>query len=183
MPNIHALRDEVALLAMSELFNVEEDIWSPTYGLKEKLDATAQTTISHSTPKGKLVLRRGSIPTDPSLSTSQAVENLEDRDSPIADAYSSKTSHLTPSQTAFFKKWENLLALEEQDTGRFRKELWTMGAAEREKHGRCFGSMALDLSYTPPSKLPGAICWLWLVGTYSSLHRQMLLLVSTAIYL
>lgn len=32
-----------------------------------------------------------------------------------------------------------------------------MGAAEREKHGRCFGSMALELSYTPPpSKLPGA---------------------------
>lgn len=39
---------------MSELLDVEEDIWSPTYGLKGKLDATVQTTISHFTPKGKL---------------------------------------------------------------------------------------------------------------------------------
>jgi len=81
------------------------------------------------------------------------VENVEDYSSPIADAYSLKTSHLTSSQSAFFKEWEHLLALEEQDLGRFRKELWTMGAAERETNGRCFSNMILDTTFAiPPIK-------------------------------
>ncbi|CAE7201124.1 unnamed protein product, partial [Rhizoctonia solani] len=54
---------------------------------------------------------------------------------------SDKASHLTPSQKEFFAHWETLIALEEQDMVRFRKELWTMGAEEREKHGRCFAHM------------------------------------------
>lgn len=48
----------------------------------------------------------------------------------------------------FFKKWEALLALEEQDIGRFRKELWTMGALEREEKGRCLSSMLLDTTFS-----------------------------------
>ncbi|CUA71193.1 DNA replication ATP-dependent helicase Dna2 [Rhizoctonia solani] len=54
---------------------------------------------------------------------------------------SDKATHLTPSQKTFFAHWETLIALEEQDMVRFRKELWTMGAEEREKHGRCFAHM------------------------------------------
>lgn len=57
--------------------------------------------------------------------------------------YDAKTAHLTPERSAFFKTWENLLSLEEQDMIRFRKELWTMTAERREKTGRCFGNMAL----------------------------------------
>ncbi|QRV93352.1 DNA replication ATP-dependent helicase Dna2 [Ceratobasidium sp. AG-Ba] len=52
-----------------------------------------------------------------------------------------KTSHLTPAQAEFFARWETLIALEEQDMVRFRKELWTMGAEKREKLGRCFARM------------------------------------------
>ncbi|KAG9112793.1 Tripartite DNA replication factor [Ceratobasidium sp. 392] len=52
-----------------------------------------------------------------------------------------KTSHLTPAQAKFFAQWETLIALEEQDMVHFRKELWTMGAEKREKHGRCFARM------------------------------------------
>lgn len=65
--------------------------------------------------------------------------------------YALKTSHLTPTHTAFFKKWEALISLEEQDLVRFRKELWTMGAAEREEKGRCFSDMALDTAYKAPA--------------------------------
>lgn len=65
--------------------------------------------------------------------------------------YDLKTSHITPSQAAFFKQWEALLSFEEQDAVRFKKELWTMGASQREAKGRCFSSMALDISYSPPS--------------------------------
>lgn len=32
---------------------------------------------------------------------------------------------------------------------RFKKELWTMGASEREAHGRCFAAMTLDSTYKP----------------------------------
>lgn len=73
-----------------------------------------------------------------------------DTDSPIADIYDLKTSHLTPTHTAFFKKWEALISMEEQDLVRFKKELWTMRAEERERFGRCFANMVLDPSYAQP---------------------------------
>ncbi|KAJ7784549.1 DNA replication factor Dna2-domain-containing protein [Mycena metata] len=79
----------------------------------------------------------------------KAVENVVDTNSPIADIYDLKTGHITPAQAAFFKQWEALLSLEEQDAVRFKKELWTMGAAERETKGRCFSSMLLDASFSP----------------------------------
>jgi DNA replication ATP-dependent helicase Dna2 len=66
----------------------------------------------------------------------QSVENVVDTSSPIADAYALKTSHLKPSHLTFFKQWEELISLEEQDAARFRKELWCMSAQEREDKGR-----------------------------------------------
>ncbi|KZT00075.1 Dna2-domain-containing protein [Laetiporus sulphureus 93-53] len=86
----------------------------------------------------------------------KAVENVEDTTSPIADIYALKTSHLTKGQCAFFKHWEALISLEEQDLVRFKKELWTMGAEERERHGRCFANMTLDTTYTVPSTIAAA---------------------------
>ncbi|KAI0718426.1 Dna2-domain-containing protein [Cerioporus squamosus] len=83
----------------------------------------------------------------------RAVEGVEDTTSDIADIYHLKTGHLTPSQAAFFKKWEALISLEERDIIRFRKELWTMSADERENKGRCFSNMLLDMSYRPPAVL------------------------------
>ncbi|PFH51603.1 hypothetical protein AMATHDRAFT_142035 [Amanita thiersii Skay4041] len=77
----------------------------------------------------------------------KAVENVIDKTSPIADMYQLKTSHLTPSHCQFFKKWEALLSYEERDLIRFKKELWTMKAEEREKKGRCFAGMVIDESY------------------------------------
>lgn len=41
--------------------------------------------------------------------------------------------------------------MEEKDLVRFRKELWTMTAVDREEKGRCFSAMAIDISYRPPS--------------------------------
>lgn len=79
------------------------------------------------------------------------MEDVHDADSPIADIYELKTGHLSPAQCEFFKKWESLIALEEQDLVRFKKELWTMHAKEREDKGRCFSDMVLDLSYDASS--------------------------------
>ena len=39
--------------------------------------------------------------------------------------------------------------MEEQDLVRFKKELWTLRAEERERYGRCFANMRLDESYEP----------------------------------
>ncbi|KAG8836188.1 Tripartite DNA replication factor [Serendipita sp. 399] len=73
----------------------------------------------------------------------KAVEGVEDRTSDIAELYASKTDHLTSSQCEFFKQWESLIALEEQEMLRFRRELWTMTARDRERTGRCFADMQL----------------------------------------
>ena len=68
---------------------------------------------------------------------------MEDTSSPIAPLYEKKVAHLTPTQCDFFKKWEALVSMEEQDVVRFRKELWTLTAEQREKKGRCFGKMVV----------------------------------------
>ncbi|KAF9222302.1 Dna2-domain-containing protein [Gyrodon lividus] len=250
LTNTRAAVNQNSLLAITALHDVEEDIWSPTYGLKGKLDASVQAVISESTidksvkkepllsthtmpfeiktgrsiagmehraqtmlytllaeerygvevpsgllyytqseevmrvPRGKNELRglinarndmaahmmrrvnQGKAPEpflpptiddervckkcyalDTCMLYRKAVENVEDDSSPIAGIYELKTSHLTPAQTDFFKQWEALIALEEQDGIRFKKELWTMGAQEREDKGRCFNSMVIDASY------------------------------------
>ncbi|KAG6888262.1 hypothetical protein C0992_009151 [Termitomyces sp. T32_za158] len=260
-----------SLLAVSELLDIEEDIWSPTYGLKGKLDATVNAIISDPNPpfapvvssgpkpleiktgramggmehraqtmlytllaaerygaevssgllyytqseevtkvpasrneiRGLIIARNemaaymtrrnevtaskeGTVqkpepflpPTiddgrvckrcyalDTCMLYRKAVEDVEDVTSPIADIYDLKTSHLTPARTKFFKQWESLISLEEQDLVRFRKELWTMGAVERELKGRCFSSMVIDSSYEPPP-LPTGV-----VATESKIHR------------
>lgn len=75
------------------------------------------------------------------------MEGAEDTSSSIHELYEKKTGHLTKSQCEFFRKWEALISLEEQDLVRFKKELWTMGAEDRESHGRCFSSMVMDQTY------------------------------------
>ncbi|KIJ63491.1 hypothetical protein HYDPIDRAFT_175890 [Hydnomerulius pinastri MD-312] len=250
LANTRAVANQNSLLAITELHDVEEDIWSPTYGLKGKLDASVRAIIAESTvnkyvkqepllsthtmpfeiktgrsiagmehraqtmlytllteerygvevpsgllyytqseevvrvPRGRNEIRgligarnemaaymmrrvnQGKAPEpflpptidderacnkcyalDTCMLYRKAVENVEDDDSPIAGIYELKTSHLTPAQADFFKQWEALIAHEEQDGIRFRKELWTMNAQEREEKGRCFNSMVIDSSF------------------------------------
>jgi DNA replication ATP-dependent helicase Dna2 len=86
----------------------------------------------------------------------QAVENVTDEVSDIADIYAEKTGHLSQLHADFFRKWERLIALEEHDMMRFKRELWTQGAAEREALGRCFADMVLDTSFaTEEPSYPG----------------------------
>lgn len=66
-----------------------------------------------------------------------------DADDPLADLYARKTSHLLPRDVAFFSHWEKLISLEEQDIFRFKHQLWTMTALERERTGRCFANMVI----------------------------------------
>lgn len=85
------------------------------------------------------------------------MENVTDEASEIADIYAEKTGHLSQSHADFFKTWERLIALEEKDMMRFKRELWTLGAGEREALGRCFADMVLDTSSgTEEPSYPGA---------------------------
>ena len=74
------------------------------------------------------------------------MENVTDEVSQIADIYAEKTGHLSQPHADFFKTWERLIALEERDMMRFKKELWTLSAGERDILGRCFADMVLDTS-------------------------------------
>jgi DNA replication ATP-dependent helicase Dna2 len=73
----------------------------------------------------------------------QAVEDVDDKTSEIGELYNLKTGHLTQEQCDFFKQWESLISLEEQEMLRFRKELWLLGSQDREKAGRCFADMVI----------------------------------------
>nr|XP_031860000.1 uncharacterized protein CI109_004607 [Kwoniella shandongensis]KAA5527072.1 hypothetical protein CI109_004607 [Kwoniella shandongensis] len=74
----------------------------------------------------------------------KAIDNVQpDPDDPIAELYHEKTGHMTEKDAAFYKKWDTLLTVEEQDIGRFRSQLWTMTAKERERTGRCFNDMVI----------------------------------------
>ena len=52
--------------------------------------------------------------------------------------------HLSPVHQEFFVRWENLLTLEERESQKLKRELWTMVSADREKQGRCFGDVVID---------------------------------------
>lgn len=46
MTNTRSDRGQTSILAINDLHDIEEDIWSPTYGLKGKIDASVQAVIS-----------------------------------------------------------------------------------------------------------------------------------------
>jgi DNA replication ATP-dependent helicase Dna2 len=52
------------------------------------------------------------------------------------ELYLEKTGHVTETHAEFYRKWDDLLTVEEQDAGRLRTQLWTMTAERREKSGR-----------------------------------------------
>lgn len=87
----------------------------------------------------------------------KAVESVCDEEetddaTPIAALYASRTGHLKKSHLDFFRKWESLLSDEEADVVRYRREMWTMTAEAREKTGRCYSDMSLQLD-VPVSNL------------------------------
>ncbi|KHO11767.1 hypothetical protein MAA_10711 [Metarhizium robertsii ARSEF 23] len=52
--------------------------------------------------------------------------------------------HLTPTHQDFFVKWENLLTMEEKESQKTKRELWTMTSTEREKKSRCFSDVIIE---------------------------------------
>lgn len=76
---------------------------------------------------------------------------LEDGDgetSGMRNKFDDICRHLKPNHQSFFKKWDQLLTQEEGEIIKFRRELWTMTSIAREKVGRCFANVVLDVAVT-----------------------------------
>ncbi|GAA5863149.1 hypothetical protein JCM3774_001437 [Rhodotorula dairenensis] len=72
-------------------------------------------------------------------------------DEELRALHESATGHLTDEEAAFFARWERLITFEEQELVRFKKEIWTLQAEERESLGRCLASMIIDDTEAGPS--------------------------------
>lgn len=84
LTNTRSTSSHPSYLAITKLLDVEEDIWSPTYGLKGKLDATVHAVISDPAPSTPFsrgnperALASGPVPLE--LKTGRAVAGLEHR--------------------------------------------------------------------------------------------------------
>jgi len=73
----------------------------------------------------------------------------DDGEEPVQALFYARAGHLTAAQAEFFRQWERLISLEEQELVRFKKEIWTMGAEERAKLGRCLANLAIDQAFVP----------------------------------
>lgn len=100
-----------------------------------------------------------------------------DEDEGLDEIYQDKTGHLTEVHAQFFRDWEKLISLEEQETVKYKKEIWTMGAEERMALGRfvfpssnrrgsltydissinrCIANVKIDLDFVTPAPVSGA---------------------------
>jgi DNA replication ATP-dependent helicase/nuclease Dna2 len=57
--HVQSTTKQTSLLAISNLHDVKEDIWSPTYSLKGKPDGTIQAVISDRNPPCTLTVTNG----------------------------------------------------------------------------------------------------------------------------
>ena len=62
----------------------------------------------------------------------------------MKEKFNELVQHLNPTHRDFFRMWDDLLTKEEKELLKFRRELWTMKSSEREKVGRCFGSLVIE---------------------------------------
>ncbi|KAJ1954885.1 DNA replication endonuclease-helicase Dna2, partial [Dispira parvispora] len=73
----------------------------------------------------------------------KALEHGTAESSGLGAVFTTKCDSLTPRDVTFFDKWENLVTVEEAEMFRFRKEIWSMTATERQGIGRCFSDMVV----------------------------------------
>ncbi|KAJ2963613.1 hypothetical protein NQZ79_g1441 [Umbelopsis isabellina] len=71
----------------------------------------------------------------------KSVERGTPQSSGLGKLFDDKTNHLNDVQTAFFRKWDELIQLEEGDIHKLRRGIWTTGSKEKELMGRCWSNM------------------------------------------
>ncbi|KAJ9474422.1 DNA replication ATP-dependent helicase/nuclease DNA2 [Pseudozyma hubeiensis] len=158
----HYLRHDTSRLRKSELIETAEE---PVQVLPPTIDSEHKCRRCYAVDGCMLFRRAVENVVEPSEGMLEDIEGRSasksgrrlSRRTPIADVFEQKTEHLTDVHLDFFRKWDQLLNLEEEDAVRFRREMWTMTAEQREKVGRCFGNMRLEIaSKTPSPEAPSA---------------------------
>ncbi|KAJ6785642.1 hypothetical protein PWT90_04790 [Aphanocladium album] len=71
-------------------------------------------------------------------------DNGDGESSGMDEKFDELVKHLTPHHQEFFVKWENLLTMEEKESQKTKRELWTMTSNEREKKSRCFADVIIE---------------------------------------
>ncbi|TIC00373.1 hypothetical protein E3Q18_01187 [Wallemia mellicola] len=76
-----------------------------------------------------------------------------ERECDIHQLVNEKTGHLNTRQLDFFRAWEELISIEEDDANKYRKHVWTLDGHEREAKGMCFSNMSIRQSTAPDSQV------------------------------
>ncbi|CCJ30384.1 unnamed protein product [Pneumocystis jirovecii] len=61
----------------------------------------------------------------------------------LGNYFDEKTNDITPEYRSFFQHWSSMLSKEENETFRFRKELWSITSKKREEYGRCLSNLKI----------------------------------------
>ncbi|CAG8452223.1 3265_t:CDS:2 [Cetraspora pellucida] len=73
----------------------------------------------------------------------KAIENGTSETSGVVQIFNNKVAHLKDHHLDFFRKWDELITLEEKDMYRFQPEIWNMLASNCDD-GQCLNNMWLD---------------------------------------
>ncbi|KAL0092965.1 DNA replication factor Dna2-domain-containing protein, partial [Phycomyces blakesleeanus] len=219
---------DIDTLSISRILDIEENLWSPTYGIKGMLDATIEIktspnkktlivpfelktgkptkSIAHCAqtilytllmsdrydtsidvgallysrsnsffilPASRnemksLIMARNNLalalsnqetlpPMIKSLHTCQmcnmsntclafhkAVEGGDSASSGLSKWFDLKTEQIRPEDAAFFRHWQSLIDLEEENVDNLRKDIWTQPGELRELEGKCLNNMKMS---------------------------------------
>ncbi|CAG8726865.1 34952_t:CDS:2, partial [Racocetra persica] len=73
----------------------------------------------------------------------KAIENGTSESSGVVEIFNNKVAHLKDHHLDFFRKWDELITLEEEDMYRFQPEIWNMLASNCDDD-QCLNNMCLD---------------------------------------
>ncbi|CAG8477198.1 11131_t:CDS:2 [Funneliformis caledonium] len=75
----------------------------------------------------------------------KAIENGKSEDSGVVDLFNESTAHLGEVHLEFFRKWEELIKLEEEDVSQVRPQIWNTSSLNRDSTQSLY-NMHLDLN-------------------------------------
>ncbi|CAG8692322.1 26001_t:CDS:2, partial [Dentiscutata erythropus] len=73
----------------------------------------------------------------------KAIENGTSETSGVVEIFDNKVAHLKDHHLDFFRKWDELITLEEEDMYRFQPEIWNMLSSNYDDD-QCLNNMCLD---------------------------------------
>ncbi|CAO3672650.1 unnamed protein product [Umbelopsis ramanniana] len=83
----------------------------------------------------------------------KSLERGTAQSSGLGQIFEDKTDHLNNDHLEFFRKWEELIRLEEGDIHRLRRDIWTVDSYTKEKSGRCWSHMEFIGKSTQPDDI------------------------------